>query len=147
MEDTLQSLKDSLQSFNVDRLNEIGNSDQMGFNSWMLIAIIELIIILVLFIRLKKIHNEQLINTDGFFELKDAKSKDIDMENLMNDINLSKDLYKVLSRSCHPDRFHDNSIKVKAEILFQEITKHRRSYTKLLELKERANKELNLNLK
>jgi hypothetical protein len=147
MEDTLQSLKDTIQSFHGDGLNGIGNSNPGDFNIWMVIAILELLVILVLFIRIKKIQNEQLINRDGFFELKNAKSQNIDMENLMNDINLSKDLYKVLSRSCHPDRFHDDLVKAKAEILFQEITKHKRSYTKLLELKKRANKELNLNLK
>ncbi|TRZ53390.1 hypothetical protein D4R99_00890 [bacterium] len=74
-----------------------------------------------------------------------GNSGGIDMNGLMNDINKSRSLYKELSRIYHPDRFADPEQKVVAERLFQEITSERRSYKKLLEIKDKAHKTLFIN--
>ena len=69
------------------------------------------------------------------------------MVNLMNSINGSKDLYKQLSRICHPNRYINSDKRQVTEEIFQEISKNKRDYKKLSELKQRAITELNINLK
>lgn len=145
MKDSLQSIQDTIKSTIADVSNQIHTLDDNSFNWWMIIALIELLLIIILIIRHNKSQKINLARNDGFDELRRAKTKDIDMANLMNSINLSKDLFKDLSKKCHPDKFHDNDIKVKAEILFQEISKNKRNYSKLLELKKKAIKDLNIN--
>ena len=79
-------------------------------------------------------------------QMREARGENVDMDGLMNSIHLSRGLYKELSKRCHPDRFPDPSRKKTAEELFQLITRHRRDYTHLLELRERARQELGLSL-
>jgi curved DNA-binding protein CbpA len=69
------------------------------------------------------------------------------MNSLMDSINGSKDLYKELSRVCHPDRFTNSDKQKNAEEIFQEISKNKRDFNKLSELKKRVIAELNINLK
>ena len=76
--------------------------------------------------------------------MKNAKKSEIDMDNLMNSINGSKDLYKQLSRKCHPDRFINSEKQKIAEVIFQDISKHKRAYNKLLLLKKQAADQLNI---
>lgn len=66
------------------------------------------------------------------------------MGNLMNSINNSSELYKELSRKCHPDRFVNSPDQKLAEEIFQEIARHKRNHEKLIALKERAIAELNI---
>lgn len=146
MKDSLQQMKDSIPTSLQNGLNDPVTNNSEDFNWWIIITFIELFLILILFIRLKKVRKENSMQNDGFDELRRAKSQDIDMTNLMNSINSSRDLYKELSRKCHPDRFHDEALKSKADNLFQEISDNKRNYNKLLELKETAVKELNINL-
>ena len=75
-------------------------------------------------------------------ELLKYKSKSFDMGNLMNDINKSRELYKELSRSCHPDRFINAPQYNKAVLIMQEITKNKRNYNNLIKLQKQANNEL-----
>ena len=79
-------------------------------------------------------------------QLRKARGEEVDMGGLMDSIHLSRGLYKELSKRCHPDRFPDPARKQAAEELFQLITRHRRDYKQLLELRERARKELGLSL-
>jgi cell division protein YceG involved in septum cleavage len=81
------------------------------------------------------------LTRDNFSESRNAN---IDMNNLMDDINQSRDLYKKLSGLCHPDRFVNTPKEKIAEIIFQEISKHKRNFEELSRLKERAIKELNI---
>lgn len=143
MKDSIQTITDSSEIIiTSNNLETIGNN---GFDLWFIISMIQVLIIIVLLYK-----NQKLIKTnlkdDKFSELKNAKKADINMGSLMENINLSKDLYKKLSRSCHPDRFQDEQIKNKADKIFQEISKNQRNYQKLVELKSKAEQELNINL-
>lgn len=112
-------------------------------NWWLILAIIQFGAIAFLFYRNRKL-KLALVDPDKFSELKTAKTADVDMTDLMNNINTSRDEYKILSRKCHPDRFQDEEKKQKADELFQEISRHKMNSAKLLELKTKAAKELNI---
>jgi hypothetical protein len=78
--------------------------------------------------------------------IKEAAGEKVDMHNLMENINKSNSLYKLLSSKCHPDRFINHPKHKLAEEIFQEITLYRRNYKKLCALRERAIIELNVKL-
>jgi hypothetical protein len=102
---------------------------------WFYIALFEFIVILAfIFFRLKR-HKAKR-------EIDKFKNVDIDMDNLMQSIHLSKDLYKELSRSCHPDRFINTEKFEIAQGLFQEISLNEKNYKELVRLKDEANKKL-----
>lgn len=75
-------------------------------------------------------------------DLRKAKSNDIDMANVMNSINGSRELYKELSRKYHPDRFLDPEKNKLASEIMKDITDNKRDFNKLQELKQRAENEL-----
>lgn len=121
--------------------------DPNTISIWFWIAIVEFITIAFLILKLRK-RNESLKFGDlSKDKIKNAKKGDVDMNNLMNSINGSKVLYKELSRSCHPDRFINSDKQKISQEIFQEITKNRRNFKKLEELKEKAKLELNLKFK
>ena len=66
------------------------------------------------------------------------------MNNLMDSIHNSRNLYKELSKKCHPDRFINDPKQKIAEEIFQEISENERNFEKLSLLKQRAINELNL---
>jgi alcohol dehydrogenase YqhD (iron-dependent ADH family) len=115
-------------------------------NYWMWIAVAEFLVIGYLTFKLvnkKKVKFEQA----GGDILNEAKNSNVDMDNLMNSINKSRQLYKQLSAKCHPDRFPADEEKRKmADELFQDITKNQRNYNKLLELQEEAKQKLNITI-
>jgi hypothetical protein len=109
---------------------------------WFWISIVEAFIII--FFIIKKIKTKTNLEYDEKI-IKESKNKDIYMGNLMNSIHQSKSLYDTLKKKCHPDRFPDHELNKIADSLFQEITLNKRNYNKLLELKEVAERELNIN--
>lgn len=119
---------------------QIIQSNNLSFSFWFWIAIIELIIILYLINKTKKIQS---------FKVNSNESLDYDsiMGGIIDDINLSKPLYKELIKVCHPDRFVNESKQKNAEIIFQEITENENNYSRLKELKNRAEKELEIKFK
>lgn len=133
----LQIKSDSVHPSNIQQT-------LFSFSIWLWVAIIELIIILVLlslvFNKRRTLKFSELNKND----LKKSKESDINMDNLMSNINNSKELYNELSKKCHPDRFINSTKQKIAEEIFQEITLYKRNYEKLLILKERAINELNL---
>jgi uncharacterized protein YozE (UPF0346 family) len=122
-------------------------ADSASFPIWFWIALIEFAIIVFLVFRLRKKREKLTFGDLSKDKIRNAKKSDVDMENLMNSINGSKELYKQLSRTCHPDRFINNSKQELAEEIFQEISKHKRDFKKLTELKEKAITELNIKFK
>jgi len=112
---------------------------------WFWIAIAELIIILYALYRIKKKNSNLSFSDLGKDAIKESATSKINMEDLMESINNSKELYKELSRKCHPDRFINMPEQKFADNLFQEITLHKRNYQKLLDLKKRAIEELKIN--
>ena len=113
------------------------------FYCW--IAFAEFIIIIGL---LSYIRNRRLNSTIDFQtkkqKIKDLQRTPIDMNNIMDNITHSKALYKILISKCHPDRFTDESLKLKADQLFQEISLNKSNYSKLLELQKEATIKLHI---
>lgn len=87
----------------------------------------------------------------GWFKRKDKAlmlrqtilSEKIDFDNVITSAFHANGLYDELKKKYHPDRFLDKSLKVKAELLFQQITEHKEDYAMLLQLKQQAENELN----
>jgi len=125
----------------------VSNTDSTTFSIWLWVALIEFAFIMFLLFKLKKKGNDLKFGDLSKDKMRNAKKSDVDMDNLMNSINGSKDLYKKLSRTCHPDRFINSDKQKLAEEIFQDISKHKRDFKKLTELKERAIAELNINFK
>ncbi|MFT7157190.1 MAG: hypothetical protein ACI8Q1_002207 [Parvicella sp.] len=128
---------------------EIASSDStsLGVDWWFCISVIEFLIIVVLVAKFRALSNIEKEEVGGLNEeLRKAKSFDIDMENVISSINSSRDLYKKLSRTCHPDLFQNSELKSRAEEIFQEISENKRDYKKLSELRELAIKDLNIKL-
>ncbi len=123
-------MKNILLQTKIDSLGS-SNTDSISFSIWFWVALVEFAIIVFLFLKLNKNLNtkEPKINI---------------MDDVMNDINKSKDLYKKLIRSCHPDRFQNKELKMKADEISKEISKNKRNWKKLKELEERAITELKI---
>ena len=128
-------------------VDTINNNVFENIPFWFWITLIESVIIILLLFKL----NKKKSNLDFADLSKDrvmsAKSTNIDMDNLMNSINKSKSLYKELSKMCHPDRFINSNKQSIAEEIFQNISKYKRDYEKLSELKKRAKIELEIKFK
>ena len=128
--------------------NEIPlETDTTEFSIWIYIALGELIIITYLIFKLNKKESELAFGDLSKKKIRNLNKSEIDMANVMNSINNSKTIYKELSRACHPDRFVNSDKQIIAEEIFQGITKYKRDFKKLTELKERAIIELNINFK
>lgn len=136
-------MKNLLLQIKADNIAAETTSFSISF--W--IALAELLIIIFLFFKLRKKNSNLKFGDVTKDKMRNAKKSDIDMNNLMNSINGSKELYKKLSRSCHPDRFINSDKQKKAEEIFQEISKNKRDYKILTELKEKAIVELNIKFK
>jgi hypothetical protein len=115
------------------------SNESLISNYWFWISFVELIIIILLIISRRNRSSD--LNEDKIKSMKNAK---VDMAGLMNSINSSKELYKELSKKCHPDRFVNTDKQEIADLLFQEITQSKRDFGALEKLKIRAEKELGI---
>ncbi|MFM2338059.1 MAG: hypothetical protein RL115_1252 [Bacteroidota bacterium] len=135
----LQIVSDSTKVLNKPALKTISD-----YNYWIWFASIELLIIFYLLGLLLKRKKNTIDITVGA-TINKAKTSMVDMGNVIDSIHQSRQLYKQLCTKCHPDRFTSDYLKQKiAEDLFQEITRNQRNFNKLLELKELAQKKLNI---
>lgn len=139
-------MKINLLQIKSDSLTLATTSSSNGLSSstWFWFSIIEFIVIIFLLIKVSKKKTELTFSDLPNDKHKNAKSTAIDMDNLINSINGSRELYKELSKACHPDKFLNSDKRKIAEDIFQEISKDKRNYEKLLALKERAKNELNI---
>ena len=135
-------INDSIQNAN----NAIGHYSMAEsiHNLWMWLAIAEFIIILIVLARLQNKTKKQTAR----IKLKaDSLKEDIDFDNIITSSFNSNQLYDALKVKCHPDRFPTDMEKNKiANRLFQEISKNKTNYKKLLELKAEAIQKLNVKL-
>ena len=123
-------------------VSDTGNVVIGSQHYWMWIAIIEFLIILYLLFFRKKTDS-----TTAKFK-REAKEGEVDFGNIINSSFHVKPLYDELIVCCHPDRFPNDNEKNKIALeLFQEISKNRTNYKKLIELKELAKQKLNINFK
>jgi len=130
----------------ADSINgTINNSTSAGNNIWMWVAIVEFLLIIILFyqwrIRSKKLNLKHSMKEKSLKE-------DIDFSNIIKSSFHTQPLYDDLKVECHPDRFPNDEMKNKlANEIFQEIAKNKTNYKKLVELKERAKQELGITFK
>ncbi len=121
------------------------NLTTIKYDIWFWIALFELIIIVYLIYKWKLINKRRSFSISGQKEILKSKSNEVDMSNVITSMHASADLYKELSRKCHPDRFVNSPLQDKAQEIFQELNKNRRNHAKLLELKNIATQELKIN--
>ncbi|WP_242132905.1 molecular chaperone DnaJ [Aestuariivivens marinum] len=141
-------IRDSLVIEEVSQIGDtLTNTTNGSYSLWFWIALLELTFIIVLIFRLKKKQSKLPLSEISKRDIKGKPTTQIDMDNLMNSINGARDLYKVLSRACHPDKFIGSEKHQISEELFQEITKNKRNYGRLQELKNQAQESLNINFK
>lgn len=127
-------------------ISSVSGEVKFLYSFWFWCTIFEFAIIIFLIIRIRSKKNKLAFFEVGTDKIRDARNQNIDMENLMNSITDSRKLYKELSKKCHPDLFTNSTKYLKAEEIFQEITKNQRNFEKLSALKIRAIQELNINL-
>lgn len=120
------------------------NKDSVFSSIWFWTTAAEFLLIVFLLIRLKRSKSDLAFSALPKDKIKQAGTAEIDMDDLMNSINGSRELYKELSRVCHPDRFVDTDKQILAEEIFQEISTNKRNFKSLTALKERAKNELNI---
>lgn len=121
----------------------ITNGAQVESNLWVWIAIFEFVVIIALLYRWRI--RSQKLNLKHNMKEKSLK-EDVDFRNIITSSFHTQPLYNELKVKCHPDRFPNDEIKKKiANALFQEISKNKTNYKKLVELKERAKQELYIN--
>ena len=99
-------------------------------NIWFYISIIEGAYILYLYFGSKKSNKN--------VKFKKAQKATINMDDLMSNINDSKDIYKELSRKYHPDRYIDPKQNKIAQELFKEINDSRHNVKALKDIKIKA---------
>ncbi len=132
----------------IDSTNNVLNHNSSFIKSdniWIWIGLLAFVIIvlIVLFSKNTKLYKQ--LAKDKFKQ--EIQSGDIDFGNIVNSSFNAKPLYDELIRKCHPDRFVQNEDKNKIALsLSQEITKNKNDIKRLIELKEQAIKQLNINL-
>ncbi len=106
---------------------------------WMWLALAELIVINFLLYKLWRCRHARLSGM-GFSknDLRHTDSTNVGMDNLINSITKSDELYKELSRKYHPDKFVNTPLYPIAQELFQKISEHKKNYYLLSQLKEEA---------
>lgn len=132
-QDTLQAIVDSL---------EHSAQSTTSINVWMIVAIVELVIIVVL-LTLRKPKDNRLSD----IKKQVLAEGEIDFANLVNSSFNAEGLYKELLVKCHPDRFAPNSeMMAIANELSSKITKNKHDIKQLKALKEEARNKLNINI-
>lgn len=134
IQDSLKFVEQAIKENNVEPNESI--------NWWLWIAIVQFIIIVFLVIKLSSKRSQSLKQKLK----KESLDNSIDFDNIINSSFNSNEVYNELKVKCHPDRFPNDDKKNEiAENLFQEITKNKNNIKRLLELKEKAKQELNIN--
>lgn len=132
-QDTLQAIVDSL---------EHSAQSTTSINVWMIVAIVELVIIVIL-LTLRKPKDNRLSD----IKKQVLAEGEIDFANLVNSSFNAEGLYKELLVKCHPDRFAPNSeMMAIANELSSKITKNKHDIKQLKALKEEARNKLNINI-
>ncbi len=115
-------------------------------NVWMWVALVEFVILLILCICLLQAKRKPTERDE--IKARVLKEGDIDFDNIINSSFKAKALYDELKGVCHPDKFaKDGELNAKATEIFALLVKNKYDYAALCELKERAERELNVKFK
>jgi hypothetical protein len=132
---------DTLANDTISQLINVGLVDgNDNSNLWMYVALIEVMVIIGLILFRKKDKNERVK-----LKKKILSENKVDFSNVINSSFRSKTLYDNLKKQCHPDKYKDEALNAEATEIFQLLVKYRYDYNKLLELRERAVKNLMIN--
>lgn len=123
-------MKDSL----ITAVNTAQHACHTENSIWMYITFIEFIIIigLVLFLIKNKKPQRQLLKEKVLND-----THNINFSNITHDWNKAKNLYDILKKKCHPDKFSDAQ-KYEATRIFQSLVKNKYNYMELLKIKQEA---------
>ena len=127
----------------LEVINETATSES---SIWKYVSLVQFGIIAYLAYKLHRNKPQTQFDDDIRETVKEAASKELDMENVVNSINKAKPLFKKLSKKCHPDKFENSDKHESALEIYQKITKNKRNYSKLLELRKLAEEELEINI-
>lgn len=135
--DTLQQVADSIMTQAADAGTAI--------NYWMIIAIVEFVIILVLIARATMRHGPETEKQRIKKKVMDEGT--VDFGNIVNSAFNAPQLYKDLMRKCHPDRFAPDADKMAiADDITMRLGKCKHDVKALQQLKKEAEEKLNINL-
>lgn len=110
---------------------------------WFYIALIETCVLIALSLYVFCGFREYTIKKQ---RIKNAIKEDVDFQNIIYSSFHATEIYNELKTKCHPDLFIGNDEKIEiANRLFQEITINKTNHKRLCELKEQAQRELNVN--
>lgn len=126
----------------VDTINNISSSSPAAQNIWFWIAIVEFLLIVASVVAINR--KRKNVSKSELKKKVIAEGK-IDFSNTMMSAFHSQKLYDQLKVKCHPDRFIQNpKLNAIATTLFQQIVENKNNYNKLLEIQEKASKQLNI---
>lgn len=133
---------DTVQQIVTDTTSIVtGQGSSSGINVWMIVALAELIIIIVLLLSRNKSDDKR-----NELKRKILAEGDIDIGNTMNSMFNAEPLYKELIKKCHPDRFAPDEEKMAiASELSMRITKNKQNRKSLEALRQEAINKLNIN--
>lgn len=122
----------------------------VGFSTsssiWFWISLIQFLLLIILVYKTFK--NKYRLNDVNLKRAQKMKLKktSVNMDDLMHSINHAKELYKKLSRSCHPDLFIGKVEHEKALEIFQDVSRYKRDYKQLIVLQQKAEQLLNIKI-
>lgn len=116
---------------------------------WQWISISEFILLIILiFIIIRLIKKSKRSKEEDIFEstiIKEGKSAEVNMDNVINSMFHSKNLYDSLKRKIHPDRFSNDPEKIEiANELATQLNENQKNFKKLEEIKTIAIEKLGI---
>lgn len=129
-----------------DTLEVINEASTSESSIWKYVSLVQFGVIAYLAYKLYRKKPEIQFKNVNRETVKEAASKELDMENVINSINKAKPLFKELSKKCHPDKFTNSDKHDSALQIYQKITTNKRNYSKLLDLKVLAEEELDIKI-
>lgn len=125
----------------------LGNTtfSMANFNIWKIIAMVELAIIVYLLLNIG-LKSRTLRDKKSAMKKQILDEGDIDFDNIMNSAFNAEQLYNVLIRKCHPDRFAPDDAKMQlANDISSRLTQCKHDISALNAIKNEAIEKLNIN--
>ena len=145
MENAITDTLSNIQ--NVGEATTQAASPTLFHNLWFWIALAEFLLLLA-FILLQFRKRKHIETEAERIKRKVMQEGEIDFGNTLKSAFHAQELYDILKVRCHPDRFPADEEKNRiATEIFQKIVENRNNYKSLLELKARAEQELEIKFK
>ena len=125
----MEQVKDSVNTIK----GAVSQGDTMSNALWLYVAIIGIMAIILSIIYLMRRNNKKRRLKNKVMD----ETANIDFKNITHGWEKSKQLYDILKKKCHPDKFSDD-LKEEATRIFQLIGKNKYNYQELLKIKDEA---------